>query len=131
MLERGVFVGLLIDTQIFVWFSLGDKRLSKNVIPVLSDPNSALFTSAVVAFEFYDLQKRQRFSTEISFESLIEEMSVVVLDFPAEAWRLLDTLPQLHRDPVDRMLIAHAIHADLTLVTADKTMRDYPVRSLW
>lgn len=34
-------------------------------------------------------------------------------------------------DPVDRMLIAHAIHADLTLVSADETMRRYPVRSLW
>lgn len=36
-----------------------------------------------------------------------------------------------HGDPVDRMLIAHAIHADLTLVTADGLMRRYPVKSLW
>jgi PIN domain nuclease of toxin-antitoxin system len=36
-----------------------------------------------------------------------------------------------HGDPVDRMLIAHALHAGLTLVTADETIRRYPVPTIW
>ncbi|WP_368039917.1 PIN domain-containing protein [Sphingomonas bacterium] len=53
------------------------------------------------------------------------------MPLPLDIWRLLATMPMLHRDPVDRMLIAHAIHDNLTLVTADAMIRRYPVRSLW
>lgn len=40
-------------------------------------------------------------------------------------------LPDLHRDPCDRMLICQAIEHGLTLLTPDETLRQYPVRSLW
>jgi PIN domain nuclease of toxin-antitoxin system len=90
-----------------------------------------LMTSAVVAWEFVDLERRGRFPKGVHFEAIIDVLEVEIIDFPAEAWKLVDTLPKLHRDPLDRMLIAHAIHADMTLVTADAVMRDYPVKSLW
>lgn len=56
---------------------------------------------------------------------------LVLRDLPAEVWRLADRLPDLHRDPIDRMLLAHAMHDDVTLVTADRTMHAYPVATLW
>jgi len=37
----------------------------------------------------------------------------------------------LHRNPADRMLICHSRLAGLTLVTADATIRSYPVETLW
>jgi PIN domain nuclease of toxin-antitoxin system len=40
------------------------------------------------------------------------------------------TLPDLHRDPFDRMLIAQASAEGLTLVTADEMVRAYPVKTL-
>jgi PIN domain nuclease of toxin-antitoxin system len=124
-------VHLLLDTQIFVWLSTNDRRLSKRVLSAIVDEATELYTSSVVAWEFVDLEKRGRFPPLVRFETLLAEIEFKILDFPAEAWRLIDSLPKLHRDPVDRMLIAHAIHADLTLVTSDKIMRDYPVKSLW
>lgn len=54
-----------------------------------------------------------------------------VIDYPAEAYHVADSLPDIHRDPVDRMLIAHALHAGLPIVTADATIRRYPVRTIW
>lgn len=93
--------------------------------------DSRIFISAVTAFEFWDLEVRGRFPDAVRFSVACDTLSAGLLDFPAEAWSLIAALPMLHRDPVDRMLIAHAIHADLTLVTADTIMRDYPVKSLW
>jgi PIN domain nuclease of toxin-antitoxin system len=58
-------------------------------------------------------------------------MGFALLDFPASLWELAETLPDIHRDPADRMLVAHAIAADLVLVTADRRMAEYPVRILW
>lgn len=62
---------------------------------------------------------------------LEEAFDLRILSFPVGLWRVAAQLPPVHRDPVDRMLIAHAIHGDLTLVSADNAMRDYPVRLVW
>ena len=40
-------------------------------------------------------------------------------------------LPQLHRDPFDRMLIAQAIALGLAIVTPDPLITQYPVRVIW
>ncbi len=43
----------------------------------------------------------------------------------------LSTLPLLHRDPFDRLLIAQALTDNLTLITADRKIQQYPVDCLW
>ena len=41
------------------------------------------------------------------------------------------TLPDVHRDPFDRLLVAQAIVEGLHLVSADRRLREYPVKILW
>lgn len=124
-------MGLLIDTQSIVWLASDVPRLSAAARTALTDGGERLFVSAVTAFEYTDLNRRGRFLADLPLGPILAELEASVLAFPAEAWSLAEALPPLHRDPVDRMLIAHAIHADLTLVTADATIREYPVPSLW
>lgn len=78
-----------------------------------------------------DLSNRGRIPGSPGLRIILERFAIGLLDLPAELWKLAETLPNLHRDPVDRMVVAHAIHADLTLINADRTMREYPVKSLW
>ena len=40
-------------------------------------------------------------------------------------------LPQLHRDPFDRMLISQAIAGGLAIITPDPLISQYPVRVIW
>ena len=122
---------LLLDTQILVWIPLGDRRISDRAVEAIRSPDNSLHVSAATAFEFADLQKRGRFPIGEALDILAELIGFSVIDFPAEVWRIAETLPKLHRDPVDRMMIAHAILGGFTLVTADKTIRRYPVKSLW
>lgn len=122
---------LLLDTQAIVWIISNDPRLSDPARQALVAEDNRIFISAVTAFEFADLEARGRFPDAVHFADACDWLSAGVLDFPAEAWSLIEALPMLHRDPVDRMVIAHALHADLTLVTADAVMREYPVKSLW
>lgn len=89
------------------------------------------YVSAVTAWEFVDLNQRGRFGANLDFAQLVDRFQIELLAFPSDAWKLIPQLPNLHRDPVDRMLIAHALHSGLTLVTSDETMRAYPVQSLW
>jgi len=122
---------LLLDTQILVWIGTGSTRLSASVRDALVDKASRFFVSSVTAFEFCDLNRRGRFGADLPIEEIIDGIGAALLDLPAAVWRVESLLPQIHRDPIDRMVIAHAIHAELTLVTADVAMRRYPVRSLW
>jgi PIN domain nuclease of toxin-antitoxin system len=42
-----------------------------------------------------------------------------------------NALPPLHKDPMDRMLIAQALNAGLTIVTIDRLFEGYGVRTVW
>lgn len=44
---------------------------------------------------------------------------------------LLSALPRIHGDPFDRILVAQALHHDLTIVTSDGKIALYPVPTLW
>ena len=43
----------------------------------------------------------------------------------------LETLPNLHKDPFDRMIICQAKARNLTILTPDNTIRSYPVKTAW
>ena len=124
-------LAILIDTQAFVWVATRSPRLSGAATAAITDGATPLCISAVTAYEFADLNRRGRFGADLPLDSLVARLDAEILEYPASAWRIVDALPDLHRDPVDRMLIAHALHLDATLITADVTMHRYPVRCLW
>lgn len=124
-------MALLLDTHILVWIASGDKRLSATALDAIMDPDNQLFISAVNAWEYADLEQRGRFEGSGPLEPLLETLDIQTLDLPASAWRATATLPNIHRDPIDRMMIAHAQSLDIELVSADKKVRKYPVKTLW
>lgn len=124
-------LAILLDTQAIVWLRTGNPRLSPIAADVIATGDVPIFISAVTAYEFAELDRRNRFGQPLMLERIVEALDATIVDFPAACWTIAAGLPLLHRDPVDRMLVAHAIHADLTLVTADAAIRAYPVRSIW
>ena len=86
--------------------------------------------SAVIAWEYADLRRRGRLATAVPFDALLAGYDLDVVPLPAAVWRLAATLPDVHRDPIDRMLIAHAIAEGRAIVTADAMIRRYPVRCI-
>jgi PIN domain nuclease of toxin-antitoxin system len=124
-------LALIFDTHVLYWMATGHPRFSPAVAIALEDDTLSLFVSAITACEYADLSARGWLPLAPSLDRLGEDFGIELLPFPAEAWRIAATLPDIHRDPIDRMLIAHAIHADLTLVSADIQVQRYPVRILW
>jgi PIN domain nuclease of toxin-antitoxin system len=113
-----------------VWFGNGDPRVSQTVRRLLFNDATPLFVSAVVAWEYADLERRGRFGGAGPLQPLLNQLEASVLDLPAEAHLMANQLPNLHRDPVDRMLIAHALTANLPIITADRMIRSYPVQTI-
>ena len=122
---------LIFDTHALLWLVADYRRLGGRVRDVLLDPYTRLFVSAITAWEYADLHARGRLPGSVDLTDVLRTTDTTLLNFPATLWRRAETLPPHHRDPIDRMLIAHAIEAGLTLVTADEKMRRYPVKTLW
>jgi len=60
----------------------------------------------------------------------IEQHRFTLLDIKFEHAELASTLPNIHKDPFDRMLVAQAMVERLTLITADSTILKYDARLL-
>ncbi len=124
-------MALIVDTHALVWIGAGNKNLSAVARAALTSPEERILVSAITAFEYVDLQQRDRIPEAASIEQLRAKLHFEVIELPATVWEVCARLPDIHRDPIDRMLIAHAIIGDFILITADVDMRRYPVRSLW
>jgi PIN domain nuclease of toxin-antitoxin system len=122
---------LILDTHALLWLVTGDRRLSRTLVAQLADPDTRCFVSAVTAWEYSDLHHRGRLPGSVPLPLAQERFGFSILDLPADLWAQADALPDHHGDPVDRMLIAHAIAANLVLVSADRQIDRYRVRTLW
>lgn len=126
---------LLLDTHLLLWAAAGS-GLSTTAVELINDPDNQLFFSAASIWEIaiksglgrpeFDLDAGV-FRREL-LESSYEEMAITSAHAAAVA-----TLPALHRDPFDRILIAQAIVEGVTVLTADSSVLAYPgpIRSAW
>jgi PIN domain nuclease of toxin-antitoxin system len=121
---------LLLDTHIWIWSVLEPWKLSSEVAREIAQPDNALFLSPSI-WELSLLAERKRVVLngdlgewckssiqELSLEEARLTWDVVAAELP------LTTL--LYRDPGDRFLVATAKVFDLTLVTADQRLIEYP-----
>ena len=124
-------LALLLDTHILVWIANGDKQLSTVAFDAVMNPDNPLYLSAVNAWEYADLEQRGRFSGSGPLEPLLEIMGIQTLGLPASLWTAAAALPDIHRDPIDRMMVAHAAMLEMPLVSADRNVRKYSINTIW
>jgi len=120
---------IFADTHVIVWLATDDPRLPTNGRTALVEHGFSL--SVATAFEYAELHRRGRLPQRPTLVDILADFGATVEPLPAESWSIVDKLPPIHRDPVDRMLIAHAMIAQATLATADINIRQYPVKTLW
>ena len=125
---------LLLDTHIFLWFISGDERLEPQTRHSIRDPANAVFLSVVSLWETiikYQLGKLplpQSPELYIPFERDRHRIASLAVDEASVV--CVAALPNLHRDPFDRLLIGQALQHNLLLVTVDTAIRAYPDVSL-
>jgi PIN domain nuclease of toxin-antitoxin system len=120
---------LLLDSHILIWWLADDARLGAQRRRAI-----ARSTVRVSAMSIWELLLK-RATGRLSFDPDILAESIAAQEFTelplTEAHaRCATELPPIHRDPVDRFLIAQAVVEELTLVTDDETIRRYAVPTL-
>jgi PIN domain nuclease of toxin-antitoxin system len=129
-------VKALLDTNIFLWCIGGRKsRLSRRAAKFVEDEDAELLLSAVSIWEI--ALKARAGKLEIPEEKSFfqEQMGLLgirsVLAIDATHIFELFNLPDHHRDPFDRLLVAQCIAERIPLIASDAAVRRYPIEIIW
>lgn len=121
---------LLLDTNALIWTLIRPGRLSKAAAAAIREPESTVFVSAVSAWELGVIQAKRRLKFPDDLEAQMDEHGFRPLAVSVPHALAVESLPKIHGDPFDRMLVAQAQMEGLTIVTSDRVMRRYPVAVL-
>jgi PIN domain nuclease of toxin-antitoxin system len=122
-------MALLLDTQAAWWWLDDDARLGDRARAVIERAivEREAFVSALSLLEAVGKATRGRVRFPADFADSLEEAGFRPLPFDArDALAVLD-LPRIHADPFDRGIAAQALRRDLTLMTSDARLAEYPI----
>lgn len=125
---------LLLDTHVFLWYISADPHLPVAFRDAIRDPANEVYLGVASVWEAvikYALGRLPLPAPPAEYLPAQREVHrIATLPVEEDALAHLASLPPLHRDPLDRILIAQALLRGLTLVTVDDAVRLYPVRLL-
>ncbi len=116
---------LLLDTHVVLWAFTADPRLAGRARDAIVDGRNTIFVSAASAWEVSIKKTLGKLEAPDDFLDEVLRHRFTPFGISFEHALLAGCLPPLHTDPFDRMLVAQSIHERLTLVTADKRLREY------
>ncbi len=127
---------ILLDTHCWLWMQISPERISAPVRAILVEPDNELYLSAASSWELaikWSLGKLPLPTPPQEYvPQRMERQAIVTLPVQHRHALHIAGLPQHHRDPFDRLLIAQAQLEKLTLLTADRKFADYDgIDLLW
>lgn len=116
---------LLLDTHVFLWCIKADAKLSKATHTKILRASevyvsSASIWEAVIKIKLKKLDAKIDHIIEAISKSGFSELPITAYHAAAVAH-----LPNIHRDPFDRILIAQAVSEPMTFLTADMQLKNY------
>lgn len=124
---------LLLDTHVFLWLQTEPERLGEQ-LGLVQDQRTSLVVSAASSWEIAIKYELGKLALPEPPERYVPQRIRVI---GAEAAAVehphalaVANLPTLHRDAFDRLLVAQAILLDLTIITADPAITQYPVATI-
>jgi len=120
---------LLLDTHLLLWAAGEPGRLSRSAKKLLSDPANDLIFSAASLWEIAIKRSLGRADFRVEPRVLrrgLIDNGYLEISITGEHALATETLPPLHKDPFDRILIAQAMVEGVTLLTVDPLVAKYP-----
>ena len=120
---------ILIDTHIFISLINEDRGLEKSIIANIENPENVKFLSIASLWEIVVKTNIGKLTVTRNLEemyALIDDFNISVLNIQKHHLDTYLNLPLIHRDPFDRLIIAQALADELTLITDDQYIRNYP-----
>lgn len=123
------FDWLILDTHIWIWWVKQDRQLSPAIARRLEETQAGLAISSISIYEAVLQIRRGRLEIDLPLQKWLHaatvETGVEILALNAEIAAKAAALPLHHGDPLDRMIIATALHHDAEIVSADSQFPRY------
>lgn len=122
-------MNLLLDTHILLWAAAQPERLSDKAVDLINDPQNKLYFSSASIWEVVikNNLNREDFNVDphLLRRALVENG---YLELPIAVQHVLAVahLPNIHKDPFDRILVAQAEFEGILLLTVDDAVAAYP-----
>lgn len=120
---------LLLDTHVLLWAAGSPAQLPPDACAMLEDPDNELVFSAASLWEITIKRSLGRADFQVDARVLrrgLLDNGYLELPITSEHTVFIDSLPPIHKDPFDRILIAQATVEGITLLTADALIAQYP-----
>ena len=124
----------LLDTHTALWLFEGNEKLPQRIQDIIYNADIDIYVSIVSAWEVaikVSLGKLDFNGGVATFLSAIEANNINLIGIHDSHVKIVETLPLIHRDPFDRLIIATAISENMTITTIDENIHKYDVPWLW
>ena len=126
---------VLLDTQVWIWMRNAPTRLTARARRILTDERNELVLSAATPWEIAIKVAVGKLRLPGSVEEFVSTRTAAtrVTPLPITQLHAIESaaLPQHHRDPFDRVLVAQARLERLPLMSTDDVFRAYDVEIVW
>lgn len=118
---------ILLDTHFLLWWLADDPELGERGRTLIARPENLIFFSAVSIWEIRIKHALGKLDLPDDFAGALGREAFEPLAVTVEHAHAVQDLPQLHRDPFDRLLIAQARCERLTILTREGIIGQYEV----
>jgi len=124
----------LIDTHALLWMMFEPKKLSLKASEILSDKYLQKFISITSLWEIAIKNRIGKLSLPMGMVGIffkIDAVGIGRIGVNQRHIEIFNTLPLLHRDPFDGIIIATALSESMTIITGDENIQKYDVSWIW
>jgi PIN domain nuclease of toxin-antitoxin system len=126
---------VLLDTHAFLWWIDDSPQLSDRARATIAEGSNDLFLSAASGWEIAIKAQLGKIRVQGEFDAFmaaqLHQNNISVLSIQLAHALHVASLPLLHRDPFDRLLVAQGRLEDMPILTADPLMQQYDIVTLW
>lgn len=117
---------LLLDTHLLIWAATDDAKLSKAAAQLIDDEANTLYFSAASIWELTIKGAERTGVIPAVLRKVLLDAGYLELPITSDHGLTVGTLPNHHRYPFDRIMMAQAQAEGISLVTHDSAMHAYP-----
>lgn len=122
-------INYLVDTHVFIWALQNNPKLSSAHRKVIESEQN-VYVSIAILWELKIKQSLNKIKLPASIFTHFEKLGYSLLEIKIEHLIALGSLKNFHRDPFDRILIAQAKYENIALLTSDKILKKYQIKTL-
>jgi PIN domain nuclease of toxin-antitoxin system len=126
---------LLLDTHAFLWFALGDTRISSAALAAIYDRSNRKLVSPATYWEIAIKISVGKYTLTEAYHAFMQRAifgnGFQIIPIELNHTTVLATLPFHHRDPFDRLLVAQAVVEQVPIISDDSRLDAYGVQRVW